>query len=61
MFTALVEARVVLGVTDFLEGKTLPNSAVHQILKRLIIFMEYSSKLSHQNFHNYLDPSKEIK
>lgn len=41
VFTALAEARVVLGVNDSLEGKTLPNSAGHQILKWLIIFMSY--------------------
>lgn len=41
VFTALAEARVVLGVNDSLEGETLPNSAGHQILKWMIISVAY--------------------
>lgn len=51
---------MMLGVTDSLEGKTLPTSAVHQILKWLIILMAYESKLSHQMFLNRVDLSRHM-
>lgn len=60
VFTALAETRVLLGVNDSLEGKTLPNSAIHQISKWPFIFMAYESELSRQIFHNYWDVSKDI-